>query len=150
MKKFKRSGSTHVPVLFVLTVLLMAWTVNAGAVTKKDLRRISKKGPVEVAVLFLNPLQSEPGDDLSFEVRMNTHSVDLDGYKVDSLSVLQVDGGKALEPLGWFKPGGGGHHISGVLKFKGPLPDKAETLKLTIRGIAEVPERVFEWNLPVE
>ncbi len=150
MKTFKRSWPISITVLFVLTILLMTWTVSAGAVSKKDLRRVSKEGPVEVTVLFLNPLQGEAGDDLSFEVRMSTHSVNLDAYKMDALSVLQVDDGKETEPLGWFEPGGGGHHISGVLKFKGPVPDNAGTVKLIIRGIGSVPERVFEWSLPLE
>ncbi len=150
MKTFKRSGTIPITVLFVLTILLMTWTVNAGDVSKKDLRRVNKEGPVEVTVLFLNPVQGDTGDDLSFEVRMSTHSVNLDAYQVDALSVLQVDDGKELESLGWFKPGGGGHHISGVLKFQGPVPDNAGTLKLIIRDIGSVPERVFKWNLPLE
>ena len=136
--------------LCVLTILSLAWAPDAGAVSKKELRRVNKEGPVEMTVLYLNPLQDDVGDELSFEVRMDTHSVDLDAYQVDTLSVLQVEDGKTLEPLGWFKPGGGGHHISGILKFKGPVPVDAGTLKLTIRDIGSVPERVFEWNLPLK
>ena len=150
MKTFNRSGSIPVPLLIVLTTLLMTWTVNAGAVSKKDLRRVNKEGPVEVTVLYLNPLEGEAGDDLSFEIRLNTHTVNLDAYKLDALSVLQVEDGKELEPLGWFEPGGGGHHISGVLKFKGQVPDNARVIRLTIRDIGSVPERVFEWSLPLE
>ncbi len=150
MRTFNRSGSIPVPLLIVLTILLMTWTVNAGAISKKDLRRVNKEGPVEVTVLYLNPLEGEAGDDLSFEIRLNTHTVNLDAYKLDALSVLQVDDGKELEPLGWFKPGGGGHHISGVLKFKGPVPDNAGIIRLMIREIGSVPERIFEWNLPLE
>ena len=150
MEALRKSGITLTAALFVLTTLSLAWTVDAGAVSKKDLRRVNKEGPVEVTVLYLNPLEKDSGEDLAFEVRMDTHSADLDGYRVDTLSVLQVDNSEALKPLGWFKPGGGGHHISGTLKFMGPVPDGAGILRLTIRDIGSVPERVFEWNLPLE
>jgi len=150
MEELRKSGLTLMATLFILTIFSLSWVTGAGAVSKKDLRRVSAKGPVEVIVLYLNPLEKDLGDNLAFEVRMDTHSVDLDAYRVDALSVLQVDNGEALEPLGWFKPGGGGHHVSGVLKFKGPLPDGAGILRLTIRDIGSVPERVFEWALPLE
>lgn len=150
MKIIKFGSFSSIPIVIVLAALLLAWTTVAGAVSKKELRRVSKEGPVEVVVLYLNPLQDDAGDELSFEVRMDTHSVDLDAYRVDTLSVLQVEDGKTLEPLGWFKPGGGGHHVSGILKFKGPVPVDAGTLKLTIRSIGSVPERIFEWELPLK
>ncbi len=150
MEALRKSELTLMVALCVLTILSLAWAPDAGAVSKKELRRVNKEGPVEMTVLYLNPLQDDVGDELSFEVRMDTHSVDLDAYQVDTLSVLQVEDGKTLEPLGWFKPGGGGHHISGILKFKGPVPVDAGTLKLTIRDIGSVPERVFEWNLPLK
>ena len=41
----------------------------------------------------------------------------------------------------------GGHHRKGVLEFP-DLADSAVTITLIIKGIASVPERIFEW--PVE
>jgi hypothetical protein len=117
---------------------------------KKDLRRTNDEGPVEMAVLYLNPLRQEAGQELSFEVRMNTHSVGLDAYKMENISFLRIDGGTEQKALGWFKPGGGGHHRSGVLKFAGPIPSGAQSLQVIIRGIGGVQERVFEWKLPLE
>lgn len=117
---------------------------------KKDLRRIHEEGSVEMAVLYLNPLNQEAGSELSFEVRMNTHSVNLDAYEIEKISFLRVDGGAEQKALGWVKPGGGGHHRSGVLKFAGPSPSGAQSLQVIIRGIGGVQERVFEWKLPLE
>jgi len=117
---------------------------------KRDLRRTNDEGPVEITVLYLNPLRKEAGSELSFEVRMNTHSVNLDTYGMENISFLRVDGGTEQKALGWLKPGGGGHHRSGVLRFAGPIPSNAQSLQLIIRGIGGVQERVFEWKLPLE
>lgn len=118
--------------------------------TKRDLRRTNDEGPVEMAVLYLNPLRQEAGSVLSFEVRMNTHSVNLDVYEMGEISFLRIDGGDEQKALGWSKPGGGGHHRSGVLKFAGPIPSGARSLQVIIRGVGGVKERVFEWKLPLE
>jgi hypothetical protein len=118
--------------------------------TKKDLRRINDGGPVEVTVLYVNPLGQEGGAEISFEVRMNTHSVDLEAYEMEKICFLRVDNGAEQKALGWFKPGGGGHHRSGMLKFAGPISPNAQFLQLIIRGIGGVQERVFEWKLPLE
>jgi hypothetical protein len=123
---------------------------SAVQLKKKDLRRINEVGPVEMAVLYLNPLRQEAGSELSFEVRMNTHSVNLDAYEMENISFLRVDGGTEQKALGWVKPGGGGHHRSGVLRFAGPIPSGAQSLQVIIRGIGGVQERVFEWKLPLE
>lgn len=118
--------------------------------TKKDLRRTNDEGPVEITLLYLNPLGKEASHELSFEVRMNTHSVNLDAYGMEKISFLRMDGGDEHKALSWSKPGGGGHHRSGVLKFAGPIPSGAQSLQVIIRGIGGVQERVFEWKLPLE
>jgi hypothetical protein len=123
---------------------------SAVRLRKKDLRRINDEGPVEITVSYLNPLRQEAGPELSFEVRMNTHSVKLDSYEMENISFLRIDGGTEQKALGWVKPGGGGHHRSGVLRFAGPIPSGAQSLQVIIRGIGGVQERVFEWKLPLE
>jgi len=128
----------------------VGWQNTAQAITKKDLRRVNDEGPVEVTIVYLNPLQKKTGSQISFEVRMNTHSVNLDAYEMDKVCFLRIDGGSEQRALGWFEPGGGGHHVSGVLKFAGPIPSDAKSLRLIIREVGEVPERVFEWKLPLE
>lgn len=122
---------------------------SVAQLKKKDLRRINDEGPVEITVLYLNPLGQEADSELSFEVRMNTHSVNLDAYEMEKISLLRVDGGTEQKALGWVKPGGGGHHRSGVLKFAGPIPPGAQSLQVVIRGVGGVQERVFEWELPL-
>jgi hypothetical protein len=149
MKLSAQKRARTIVTFIVLMLLQMVLITDGVAVSKKELRRVSDEGPVEITVLYLNPVDQEQGEDPAFEVRMETHTVDLDGYQVDQLSSLEVDG-KGLEPLGWLDPGGGGHHISGTLKYKGPLPDGARILRLTMRDIGSVAERVFEWTLPID
>ncbi len=134
----------------VLLLVFAGWQNTAQAISKRDLRRVNDEGPVEVTVVYLNPLKKENGSEISFEVRMNTHSVNLDSYKMDKVCSLRIDGGSEQKALGWFEPGGGGHHVSGVLKFAGPIPTDTKTLQLIIREVGGVPERVFEWKLPLD
>ncbi len=69
---------------------------------------------------------------------------------MESISFVRFDDGKNKNALGWFKPGGGGHHISGTLQFPGPIPDGVKSLQVVIEGIDGISQRVFEWKLPVE
>ncbi len=133
-----------------LFVLLAVWQDTASGITKKELRRVNGEGPVEITVLYLNPLEKQTDSEISFEVRMNTHSVDLDAYEMEKMCFIRIDGGPDQSALGWFEPGGGGHHVSGVLKFAGPLPTDAKTIHLIIREVGDVPERIFEWKLPLD
>lgn len=135
------------------TFLLL--TVSASwATSKRDLRRNDTRGMVTVSVTFLNPLGKVKGDTLDFEVRMNTHSVNLDGFAIEKLAVLRNSNGQEVRPLGWFEPGGGGHHRFGILRFptkdadgKALLSDGTGNLELRIRKIADPAERIFRWEL---
>jgi len=80
-----------------------------------------------------------------FYVEMNTHSVDITGYKMADISVLEA-GSKTAKASEWAKPmDGGGHHANGFLVFKKTA--EAKQLKLVIKGIAGIAEREFEWSL---
>lgn len=48
---------------------------------------------------------------------MDTHSVELQQYKLEELSIVRNDTGKVVKPLGWETPTKGGHHISATLTF---------------------------------
>jgi hypothetical protein len=88
---------------------------------------------------------------LVFRVSMNTHSVGLDGYDLRKLAVLRVNGTREITPISWDAPLGG-HHRSGTLVFPTTAADgtpllgpAARSMDLVIRGVADVPERVFRW-----
>ena len=86
---------------------------------------------------------------LIFDVSMNTHSVDLDGYDLGELAVLRDDMGTEYHPVSW-NSAAGGHHRKGTLTF--PSPDslsqaKAKYIEMMIRGVAGIEERVLKWEL---
>jgi hypothetical protein len=87
-----------------------------------------------------------------FDIVMDTHAVDLDGYDLVQLAVLRVDG-REVQPTSWVAPKGG-HHRQGALSFPAtasdgkPLIETAtRTIELVISDVAGVPERVFRWTL---
>jgi len=152
MRKHRNTLRKYVSwiILVSLAFTIIGWGGSAFALSKKDLRRTSNKGPVEINLVYLNPLQQESTNELAFDVTMETHSVDLDAYKMETLSFLRIAGKQELKALGWLNPGGGGHHVSGVLKFEGPIPPGAKLIQVIIRGVGNVKERIFEWKLPLE
>lgn len=86
------------------------------------------------------------GEPVVFDVAMNTHSVDLSD-DMTKISILRDDVGQEYKPTAWYGPGGGGHHRAGTLKFAA-LISKPKYVELVIKGLAQVPERVFRWDLP--
>jgi hypothetical protein len=111
-------------------------------------------GAITIDVSWLRPDDVSAAEKLTFEVRMNTHSVDLEQYDMADLSRLEVSGSPSIEALGWFNPGGGGHHRYGVLNFSAKRPDgspviqdETRFIEVVIQGVGGVPERRFRWDL---
>ena len=89
----------------------------------------------------------------SFNIAMNTHAVDLDGYDLKQLTVLRIDSGREVQPTSWEAPKGG-HHRSGTLTFPATnangsplITSGAHSVELIIRDVAGVPVRSFRWTL---
>lgn len=93
----------------------------------------------------VKPVQLAPGQPAIFEVRLNTHSVNL-SYDMVQVSSLQDSQGKVYKATAWKGSSPGGHHRRGTLEFP-QLQGNPQTVKLVIQGIADVPERVFAWKL---
>ena len=91
------------------------------------------------------PVQLEFGKSAKFEIRMNTHSGDLSQDLV-SVSTLKDDNGREYRPVDWQGAPPGGHHRTGVLEFP-TLNENTKSVTLVIRDVANVPERIFKWNL---
>ena len=102
-----------------------------------------------VAVI-VKPLDLGSQDEkLTFEVALNTHSVDL-SMDLAALATLTTDTGYTVQADVWDAPRGG-HHVSGTLSFPASVDGKAildgaTKLTLTIKDV-DVPERTFAWGL---
>lgn len=94
-----------------------------------------------VIVTVLPKTVSESGWE--FEITLDTHSGVLDADIV-AAAVVVDDAGKEYAPLAWEGDSPGGHHREGILKFEA-LAQKPETIKLVIRGIGGINERIFIW-----
>lgn len=118
-----------------------------GGVEASFPTQTSEGGQVSVAITW-----SGPESGLVFDVAMNTHSVDLDGYDLAQLAVLRTDTAQEVRPSGW-DAAGGGHHRAGTLTFpsqdadgKPLLGPNVRAITLIIRNVAGIPERSFQWT----
>jgi len=136
MKNLKHYRSIWVPAVFILIILGLA--LDAGAYEQKS----SRENSVRVDAV---PVQLASGLQAKFEIRMNTHSVDLSQDMI-AVSTLKDDKGKEYSPVNWKGSPPGSHHRSGVLEFPA-LEGNPQSITLTIRNIAKVPERIFEWKI---
>lgn len=91
------------------------------------------------------PIQLSSGKQATFEIRLNTHSVPLD-YDLVALSLLKDDQRREYRASVWNGSPAGGHHRSGVLEFPA-IAKNAKSVTLYLKNIADVPERIFDWEL---
>lgn len=141
-----------IPVLLIIGLVVTGCSESTSTASDSELSRqqlfsgsqkVDTGGNVSVAVEW----QKADDGSLVFEVSMNTHSVDLDGYDLAELSVLRADSGTEYLPVSW-DSAPGGHHRSGRLVF--PSMDDPDTIsagkwELTIRDIAGIKERTYRW-----
>ncbi len=116
--------------------------------TSQDLTRSDSQGAVTVEVKPVN--LTDPGETLSFEIGLDTHSVDL-SMDLATLATLTADNGRTVQATVWDAPQGG-HHVSGTLLFPAnldgkPVLDGATKLTLIIKDL-DAAERDFSWDLP--
>lgn len=119
----------------------------AGAQAIQLAELTDSQGVVTVIVKPLY-LKSSP-DTLSFEVTLDTHSIDL-SMDLTALATLMTDTGQSVQATLWDAPQGG-HHVSGTLSFPAsidgkPILDNAVKLTLIIKDV-DAPERTFAWDL---
>lgn len=133
-----------VPNVFRCLLLAMAALAGLGAVNAAELgTRTSSAGGVTLNVTAQSVAAGAAVWE--FAVVLTTHSGNLGDDLVKSSALLDAQGGRH-SPLAWEGSPPGGHHRSGVLRFKGlaKLPDAIE---LQIRRPGEPAPRSFRWNL---
>lgn len=118
-----------------------------NANSASELTRLDEQGAIIVEITPLN--LGNPTDQLEFNVKLTTHSVDL-GMDLATLATLTTDTGVTVQAATWDAPRGG-HHVDGKLLFPATKDGKsiledASKLTLTITNL-DAAARVFEWEL---
>jgi len=105
-------------------------------------KQISREAGIMVEVTP-RALEADTGT-WEFEVAFNTHSGSLDGNPADA-SVLMDGQGNEYPAVGWDGSASGGHHRSGVLRFR--VQGSPEMpIELSIGGVGSMETRTFRWN----
>ena len=103
----------------------------------------SQGGQVTVVASWLGPAAGA-----TFDVKLDTHSVDLDALDLTN-AVLRNDRGGTLAARPW-AAAKGGHHREGALTFEGDAASffaGAKWVELTLAGIGDIPERALRWAI---
>lgn len=142
--------------LFILTLLIVISLLAAcnGGVAQPETARAqpavlvfeTQSNNEQSVTVEITPLNlSQGGSSVDFEVAFNTHSVELD-FDPAKISVLRDDQGHEYPALAWEGSGPTGHHRSGTLRFN-VFDHPSDFVEVVIRDVAQVPERVFRWDL---
>jgi hypothetical protein len=124
--------------LWLVIAASIAFNAAAQLATQKD-----TANGVTVAV---TPASLSPGAKTwDFAIVLDTHSQDLSDNLAQS-AVLVDDRGNRFKALAWDGAAPGGHHRSGVLKFRAIEPQPV-ALELRISRPGEAKARIFRWRL---
>ncbi len=125
---------------------------SGKTLSESDLIRKSSAGPVDVDVVYLNPLMPEEKEKIVFKVYLNTHSVDLSGYRIERLSTFRNSRAVVVnEGFTWVPERESLHHRYGYLvlpaRVNGTelISPEDEYIVLEIDGIQG--KRIFRWDL---
>lgn len=132
------------PIKVFVAGLLISGLLGIGqsfSATASHTTRTDSGGGVTVKVTFLD---SKGTGDLRFQVVLDTHSVDLDGYDLKGLAVLLDEAGKTYLPA-TVENKGGGHHRQVMMTFP-KSASQGKRIEMVIKDIAGVKERKFLWE----
>lgn len=104
--------------------------------------KINNENDVSIEV---TPKNFNPAFPVKFKIVVDVHEGSLD-FDLTKISILEDDSGNEYFPLKWQGSPPGGHHISGILSFS-RFKKKTKYIKLIIKNVFDVPERVFVWEV---
>jgi len=128
--------------IMIAIVGLLAFGSLASVNAQEKAKQSVRGGGVKVSV----ELMEQTRNGATFQVIMDTHSVNLDVYRFEQIVRLRDVGGRELVPTSVEGIGGGGHHRKATLQFPWPQP-KPKTVILVVKDVAGVPERLFRWTV---
>jgi hypothetical protein len=136
---------TRLAVLGVVAAFIVGSGIGEALAASPTQAKLSQQvagGGVTVIATFLKDQEEVTAIRLALE----THSVNLDGYKWEAIATLRDDNGKTYPVEAVENASGSGHHRQAVLRF-GKLDQGAKTVELIVKDLAGVPERTFRWSL---
>jgi len=113
----------------------------ASALQEKLSQQVAGGGVTVVATLL-----KDQGEATAIKLALETHSVNLDGYRFEAIASLRDDTGNTYPVVGVQQATGGGHHRGAILQF-GKVPPDAKAIELIVKDVAGVKERTFRWSL---
>ena len=116
---------------------------SPGGSTTGQRTQTSEGGQVTVTVGWAGPSAGAV-----FDVKLDTHSVDLDALDLAN-AVLRNDRGETLTARPWAAPKGG-HHREGNLTFaddRSAFFASASWVELVLAGVGDLPVRTLRWEL---
>jgi len=134
-------GLTVLGIIAAAAVTSWSGEVLAASAVGAKLSQQVAGGGVTVAATLLR----DQGEATAIKLVLDTHSVNLDAYKLDAIATLRDDTGTTYPVVAVEQASGGGHHRQAVLRF-GRVSAEAKTIELVVRDVAGVNERIFRWS----
>jgi len=145
-----RNATLVVGVVIVASSFLVAGSKKPAAMNAQK----QQSAPIDLSAetntqnyvaVEVQPVQFTPYAPSTFKIALNTHQGSL-AYDLTKIATLVCDKGTELKPIRWEGTPPGGHHRFGTLVFP-KFDHNISRMTLTIRGIYNVPEREFKWDL---
>jgi hypothetical protein len=134
-------GLNRFQVVLIAALYLLGLSTVALSATAPALTQSHSGGGVTVKAIYVNP---QAADGTRFQILLDTHSIDLDGYDLKALSSLRDAAGKTYQPIR-VENKGSGHHREVALIFLSLSPE-ANQIELVVKDVAGVKERKFRWD----
>ncbi len=147
-----RNNRALIPLL-ALSLVAAACTGTAGAPASSS-GGTASSGPIgrtqtnEGGQVTVVATWSGPAAAATFDIKLDTHSVDLDALDFSN-AVLSNDRGQTLAALPW-TAANGGHHREGTLRFNGDATAffaGAAWIELTLVGVGDIAVRTLRWEI---
>ena len=121
------------------SALVIVTSLVAAVSHAQGLSQTDRRGPVTVAVTLARAPVGSP-----VTVRLDTHSVALDGVALETVVVRRGADGIEVAPSAVQDPKGSGHHREALLVF--PSVNQPGPGRIVVKGVGGVAERVFAWE----
>jgi hypothetical protein len=122
------------------TAIWVGEGLAASAPQAKLTQQVAGSGVTVTATLL-----KDQAEATAIKVALDTHSLNLDSYQLETIATLRDDSGKIYPVVAVEQASGGGHHRQAVLRF-GKVNPEAKMIELIVKDVAGVKERTFHWS----